>query len=70
MREERPDDVTAVREVNRHAFGQDKESNIVDALQTKGGALFSLDRIHRIMQDLKRSRHSEFNPANLANPVQ
>jgi predicted N-acetyltransferase YhbS len=33
IREERPDDHAAVREVNKLAFGQDQESNIVDALR-------------------------------------
>jgi len=42
IREEHSDDVAAVREVNRRAFGQDQESNIVDALRTNGGALLSL----------------------------
>ena len=42
IREERSDDVAAVREVNRRAFGQNQESNIVDALRTNGGALLSL----------------------------
>jgi len=42
IREERSDDVAAVREVNRRAFGQDQESNIVDALRTNGAALLSL----------------------------
>jgi Predicted acetyltransferase len=42
IREERSDDVAAVREVNRRAFGQDQESNIIDALRTNGGALLSL----------------------------
>ena len=42
IREQRPDDVAAVREVNRPAFGQDQESNIVDALRTNGAALLSL----------------------------
>jgi len=42
IREESPDDVAAVREVNRRAFGQEQESNIVDALRTNGGALLSL----------------------------
>lgn len=42
IREERSDDVVAVREVNRRAFGQDQESNIVDALRTNGAALLSL----------------------------
>jgi len=42
IREEHPDDVAAVREVNRFAFGQEQESNVVDALRTNGGALLSL----------------------------
>jgi putative acetyltransferase len=42
IREERPDDVTAVRDLNRRAFGQEQESNIVDALRTNGAALLSL----------------------------
>jgi len=42
IREERSDDVVAVREVNRRAFGQDQESNIVDALRINGAALLSL----------------------------
>ena len=40
--EEPSDDVAAVREVNRRAFGQDQESHIVDALRTNGAALLSL----------------------------
>ena len=42
IREERPDDIATVRDVNRRAFGQDQESNIVDALRANGGALLSL----------------------------
>jgi putative acetyltransferase len=42
IREGRPDDVGAVRDLNRRAFGQDQESNIVDALRTNGAALLSL----------------------------
>lgn len=42
IREERPDDVGAIREVNRRAFGQDQEGNIVDALRSNGAALLSL----------------------------
>jgi putative acetyltransferase len=41
IRQEGPDDVTAVRDLNRRAFGQDQESNIVDALRTNGAALLS-----------------------------
>ena len=42
IREERADDVAAVRNMNRRAFGQDQESNIVDALRANGAALLSL----------------------------
>jgi putative acetyltransferase len=42
IREERPDDVAAVRDLNRRAFGQDQESNVVDALRANGAALLSL----------------------------
>ena len=42
IREERPDDIAAIREVNRRAFGQDQEGNIVDALRTNGAARLSL----------------------------
>jgi putative acetyltransferase len=42
IREERPDDVAAIRDLNRRAFGQEQESNIVDALRTNGAALLSL----------------------------
>ncbi len=40
--EERPDDVAVVRELNRRAFGQDQEGNIVDALMANGATLLSL----------------------------
>ena len=42
IREERSDDVPAVRHLNRRAFGQDQESNIVDALRANAAALLSL----------------------------
>jgi putative acetyltransferase len=42
IREERADDIAAVRDLNRHAFGQDQESNIVDALRANGAVLLSL----------------------------
>ncbi|HVI70327.1 MAG TPA: N-acetyltransferase [Pyrinomonadaceae bacterium] len=41
-REERADDVAAIRDVNRRAFGQDQEGNIVDALRSNGAVLLSL----------------------------
>jgi predicted N-acetyltransferase YhbS len=42
IREERSNDVAAVRGVNRRAFGQEQESNIVDALRTNEPALLSV----------------------------
>ena len=42
IREERPDDHAAIRDVNRRAFGQDQEGNIVDGLRSNGAALLSL----------------------------
>jgi len=42
IREERLDDAAAVRDLNRRAFGQDLEGNIVDALRSNGAALLSL----------------------------
>lgn len=42
IREERPEDIEAVRQVNRLAFGQDVEGSIVDTLRSKGAVLLSL----------------------------
>jgi len=42
IRDERPDDVAAIRDVNRLAFGQDQEANIVDALRSADGLILSL----------------------------
>lgn len=42
IREELPEDIAAIREVNRRAFGQDQEANLVDALRSNGAALLSL----------------------------
>ena len=42
IREETNADVEAIREVNRSAFGQEQEGNIVDALRSNGAALLSL----------------------------
>jgi len=42
IREECADDVAAVHHLNRRVFGQDQESNIVDALRANGAALLSL----------------------------
>jgi putative acetyltransferase len=42
IREERSDDIAAVRDLNWRAFGQDQEANIVDALRANEAALLSL----------------------------
>ena len=42
IREECHDDIAAVRDLNRQAFGQDQESNIVDVLRANEAALLSL----------------------------
>jgi len=42
IRHELPDDVAAIRDVNKRAFGQDQEGNIVEALRSNGAALLSL----------------------------
>ena len=65
IREERPDDISAVREVNRRAFGQQQESNIVDALRTNGGALLSLVA----MMDGRVVGHIMYSPVTLGDTV-
>jgi len=42
IRDEQAGDVTAIRDVNRQAFGQDEEGRIVDALRDNGAASLSL----------------------------
>ena len=42
FREERSSDLADIREVNRRAFAQDQEANIVDALRSNGAVLLSL----------------------------
>jgi putative acetyltransferase len=42
IREERAGDVAAIRDVNKRAFGQDLEGNIVDALRSNVAVLLSL----------------------------
>lgn len=42
IREEQPEDVATIREVNRQAFGQEAEGALVDALRAGGGATLSL----------------------------
>jgi putative acetyltransferase len=42
IREESGNDLAAIRDVNKRAFDQDQEANIVDALRLNGAALLSL----------------------------
>jgi putative acetyltransferase len=42
IREERPSDVTAIRDLNQRAFEQAQEANIIDALRDNGAVLLSL----------------------------
>ncbi len=42
IRDERPGDVAAIRDVNRLAFSQDEEGRIVEALRANGAATLSL----------------------------
>jgi putative acetyltransferase len=42
IRKERPADIPAIRGVNRAAFQQDQEGNLIDALRANGAVLLSL----------------------------
>lgn len=42
IRQERPGDIAAIRDVNAQAFSRDAEATIVEALRANGGALLSL----------------------------
>jgi len=42
IRDEKPGDIVAIHTVNREAFGQEQEANIVDALRQNGAARLSL----------------------------
>jgi putative acetyltransferase len=42
LRREQPEDATAIREVERLAFGRDAEADLVDALREAGAWVLSL----------------------------
>jgi putative acetyltransferase len=42
IRKERPVDIPSIRDLNKRAFEQDQEANIVDALRSNGAASLSL----------------------------
>lgn len=62
IREERPEDLEAIREVNRLAFAQETEARIVDALRANGAALLSLVAI----VNGKVAGHIMYSPATIA----
>lgn len=65
IRDERPDDEAAVRDVHRFAFRQDLESRIVDALRANKAALVSLVAIegNRVVG------HIMYSPASIGDVV-
>jgi putative acetyltransferase len=70
VREELANDMEAMREVNKRAFGQDHEANIVDALRSNGAALLSLvatvdDRVATPKQRVVG--HIMYSPATIGN---
>jgi putative acetyltransferase len=65
IRAERPDDIAAIRDVNRRAFGGDREANIVDALRANGGALLSL----AARVDGRVVGHIMYSPASIGDVV-
>lgn len=47
IRPERVEDIPAIRDLHRRAFGQDDEGRIVDAIRANGGAELSLVAVDR-----------------------
>jgi predicted N-acetyltransferase YhbS len=50
IREEHPDDIAAIRDVNQRAFGHDQEGNIVDALRSNGKIPPRVLNIHLVLR--------------------
>ena len=61
IREERPEDVPAIRRVNQQAFGQDDEADIIDSLRESCDDLLSLVAI----ADDRVVGHILFSPAQI-----
>lgn len=61
IREERSSDIEAIREVNRLAFGQETEGNIVDALRSSDALLLSLVAT----QNDRVVGHAAYSPATI-----
>lgn len=65
IRDETTADIDAIREVNRRAFAQNQEGNIVDALRANGAALLSLVAI----VDGDVVGHIMYSPANIGEMI-
>ena len=67
VREENPtaSEIAAIRDVNRRAFGQDQEANIVDALRSNGAFLHSFVAT----LDEQIVGHISYSPASIDNLV-
>ena len=63
IREERSEDIAAIRDVNKRAFEQEQEGNIIDALRSNGAALLSLVAI----VEGQVVGHIMYSPATVAN---
>ncbi len=61
VREERPDDIAAIRKVNEEAFGQPAEADIVDKLRERCSDLLSLVAV----QEGQVVGHILFSPARI-----
>ena len=61
IREERAGDIPEIRTVNQHAFEQDQEGNIVEALRSNGAVLLSLVA----MLDRRVVGHILYSPVSL-----
>lgn len=64
IREERPADVDAIRRVNRAAFEQEQEGDLVDALRRGGAAMLSLVAV----ADGEVVGHVLYSPASIGMP--
>jgi putative acetyltransferase len=65
IRDERPDDIDAIRALNRDAFGQELEGRIVDALREHGVGVLSLVGV----SDGTLVGHIMFSPATIGSIV-
>ena len=61
VRNEKPEDIIAIHEVNEKAFGQPAEANLVDALRANGKVILSLVAV----QDDKVVGHILFSPVTV-----